>query len=142
MRLLRRLFRTHAHALLAEVADLDRVVATERRTFGRCVGAEEQAGGRIEDWIGRERRFLGNDVQGRGDEAAAHGATQGQAVDRMPAQRDLRGEVVAVVGVLLVAAGDVGFQRSEEHTSELQSLMRISYAVFCLKQKKQKNKSP
>src|SRR3546814_1832610 len=27
--------------------------------------------------------------------------------------------------------------RSEEHTSELQSLMRISYAVFCLKQKKQ-----
>src|SRR3546814_6760079 len=27
-------------------------------------------------------------------------------------------------------------QRSEEHTSELQSLMRISYAVFCLKKKK------
>src|SRR3546814_7037202 len=30
------------------------------------------------------------------------------------------------------------FHRSEEHTSELQSLMRISYAVFCLKKKKQK----
>src|SRR3546814_7519536 len=30
--------------------------------------------------------------------------------------------------------------RSEEHTSELQSLMRISYAVFCLKKKKQINK--
>src|SRR3546814_8514338 len=30
--------------------------------------------------------------------------------------------------------------RSEEHTSELQSLMRISYAVFCLKKKKQHNK--
>src|SRR3546814_1853579 len=29
------------------------------------------------------------------------------------------------------------FRRSEEHTSELQSLMRISYAVFCLKTKKQ-----
>src|SRR3546814_9242609 len=29
-----------------------------------------------------------------------------------------------------------GFPRSEEHTSELQSLMRISYAVFCLKKKK------
>src|SRR3546814_3114591 len=29
-------------------------------------------------------------------------------------------------------------QRSEEHTSELQSLMRISYAVFCLKKKKNK----
>src|SRR3546814_5323436 len=30
---------------------------------------------------------------------------------------------------------DAGIERSEEHTSELQSLMRISYAVFCLKQK-------
>src|SRR3546814_7964845 len=30
--------------------------------------------------------------------------------------------------------------RSEEHTSELQSLMRISYAVFCLKKKKNKTK--
>src|SRR3546814_4545790 len=30
--------------------------------------------------------------------------------------------------------------RSEEHTSELQSLMRISYAVFCLKKKNHKNK--
>src|SRR3546814_7102602 len=34
-------------------------------------------------------------------------------------------------------APDLHQQRSEEHTSELQSLMRISYAVFCLK--KQKN---
>src|SRR3546814_9497501 len=31
-------------------------------------------------------------------------------------------------------------ERSEEHTSELQSLMRISYAVFCLKKKKAKEK--
>src|SRR3546814_6338860 len=32
-------------------------------------------------------------------------------------------------------------RRSEEHTSELQSLMRISYAVFCLKKKKTQNRS-
>src|SRR3546814_5375797 len=32
----------------------------------------------------------------------------------------------------------VGSYRSEEHTSELQSLMRISYAVFCLKKKNRK----
>src|SRR3546814_7533462 len=32
-----------------------------------------------------------------------------------------------------------GQERSEEHTSELQSLMRISYAVFCLKKKNNKN---
>src|SRR3546814_3652707 len=31
--------------------------------------------------------------------------------------------------------------RSEEHTSELQSLMRISYAVFCLKKKKNRNRA-
>src|SRR3546814_5198292 len=31
------------------------------------------------------------------------------------------------------------YERSEEHTSELQSLMRISYAVFCLKKKTQEN---
>src|SRR3546814_4547494 len=41
----------------------------------------------------------------------------------------------------VVALPDVGrlsrhHRRSEEHTSELQSLMRISYAVFCLKKKK------
>src|SRR3546814_5779841 len=34
------------------------------------------------------------------------------------------------------AEGKPGSRRSEEHTSELQSLMRISYAVFCLKKKK------
>src|SRR3546814_4583659 len=34
----------------------------------------------------------------------------------------------------------VGLDRSEEHTSELQSLMRISYAVFCLKKKKTQSK--
>src|SRR3546814_6529545 len=33
-----------------------------------------------------------------------------------------------------------GLERSDKHTSELQSLMRISYAVFCLKKKKKKHK--
>src|SRR3546814_9056449 len=33
---------------------------------------------------------------------------------------------------------NISFWRSEEHTSELQSLMRISYAVFCLKKKNKK----
>src|SRR3546814_8113712 len=36
--------------------------------------------------------------------------------------------------------GDAFARRSEEHTSELQSLMRISYAVFCLKKKKKTTK--
>src|SRR3546814_7373931 len=39
-------------------------------------------------------------------------------------------------GIVLTPARRLTFTRSEEHTSELQSLMRISYAVFCLKKKK------
>src|SRR3546814_6774412 len=39
------------------------------------------------------------------------------------------------VGTKLKLAQQLGRHRSEEHTSELQSLMRISYAVFCLKKK-------
>src|SRR3546814_1410492 len=42
----------------------------------------------------------------------------------------------------LAALREIGFHRSEEHTSELQSLMRISYAVFCLKKKKKKKNKP
>src|SRR3546814_7819090 len=49
--------------------------------------------------------------------------------------RDLRGHQM---GARRSGRGDP--DRSEEHTSELQSLMRISYAVFCLKKKKQINK--
>src|SRR3546814_4852468 len=45
------------------------------------------------------------------------------------------GELMKAKGI----APDTCFTRSEEHTSELQSLMRISYAVFCLKKKKQSN---
>src|SRR3546814_5767463 len=44
--------------------------------------------------------------------------------------------VIAVAGALLGLL--LAIIRSEEHTSELQSLMRISYAVFCLKKKKHK----
>src|SRR3546814_6234913 len=40
------------------------------------------------------------------------------------------------------AGDDVFYVRSEEHTSELQSLMRISYAVFCLKKKTTNHKIP
>src|SRR3546814_3637633 len=46
---------------------------------------------------------------------------------RGPSRRGMRG-----------VAGD---RRSEEHTSELQSLMRISYAVFCLKKKKKEKRN-
>src|SRR3546814_3591527 len=43
------------------------------------------------------------------------------------------------VGMIDASATRSAAMRSEEHTSELQSLMRISYAVFCLKKKKKKH---
>src|SRR3546814_8491869 len=61
--------------------------------------------------------------------------------DEMQAQM---GEHVLYMVAMFGLEGHSGFsasyarQRSEEHTSELQSLMRISYAVFCLKKKKHK----
>src|SRR3546814_10375202 len=67
---------------------------------------------------------------GMGDDAAA-----AQAFDFGPV--DLRGQMVRDVEA--AQFGDVVI-RSEEHTSELQSLMRISYAVFCLKKKKNNKK--
>src|SRR3546814_3571915 len=45
--------------------------------------------------------------------------------------------IIQPMAVWLWIGGGVIAFRSEEHTSELQSLMRISYAVFCLKKKKQ-----
>src|SRR3546814_7818004 len=48
----------------------------------------------------------------------------------------LAGKVDGVAAAARRLATDRAVARSEEHTSELQSLMRISYAVFCLKKKK------
>src|SRR3546814_5444360 len=46
--------------------------------------------------------------------------------------------VVSNAEVVKAYLGEASEERSEEHTSELQSLMRISYAVFCLKKKQKK----
>src|SRR3546814_1828573 len=48
-------------------------------------------------------------------------------------------QVAGALGVVQQFGGRRAAVRSEEHTSELQSLMRISYAVFCLKKKKKIN---
>src|SRR3546814_6564463 len=53
-------------------------------------------------------------------------------LDPLAHQLEARGEDGAVILHLVLVPAPT---RSEEHTSELQSLMRISYAVFCLKKK-------
>src|SRR3546814_5451066 len=68
---------------------------------------------------------------------AGHALAVQQGVDldaAGPGLRLLQPELAEVGKLLLL--GEAGVDRSEEHTSELQSLMRISYAVFCLKKKK------
>src|SRR3546814_6334717 len=51
--------------------------------------------------------------------------------------------ILRIGGVMMMVFGvAIGGMRSEEHTSELQSLMRISYAVFCLKKKTQMIQQP
>src|SRR3546814_5263338 len=70
--------------------------------------------------------------------AVAGNVEVADAVQEFSAFRKQAGGGMHATGVLL-AAGATDVMRSEEHTSELQSLMRISYAVFCLKKKKNHN---
>src|SRR3546814_956782 len=77
------------------------------------------------------------------------GKVDGDGAVPVPVQAVARGRVLDVVaGQIAMPPADTGdivhaplpvfvqYERSEEHTSELQSLMRLSYAVFCLKKKK------
>src|SRR3546814_10372451 len=97
----------------------DHLAARGRDTRHRF--ARRQAGG--DDIL--DHQHLGAGVDG---EAAAQFEGAGRALD------EDRG--LAERAAHFVADDDA---RSEEHTSELQSLMRISYAVFCLKKKKKYN---
>src|SRR3546814_10474709 len=77
-------------------------------------------------------------------------ATTSLMGEQVPARQRLKGryEVLPSPGssmpcrVALTLASASVASRSEEHTSELQSLMRISYAVFCLKNKKTHTTTP
>src|SRR3546814_8620346 len=60
----------------------------------------------------------------QGEVLLVHGAAGGVGLNAVELGRELGATVIGTVG---------SDERSEEHTSELQSLMRISYAVFCFK---------
>src|SRR3546814_3270750 len=88
--------------------------------FGRLTGAALDNRGTFGFVFGYDRRVIGTFRH-----THAHDQQDGQRnIDQRlgPADRD-------------AACDEKGCYRSEEHTSELQSLMRISYAVFCLKKK-------
>src|SRR3546814_3149798 len=65
-------------------------------------------------------------------------AAMAERVTSLPREAIVRASISGRGALILVRDLDEACAvRSEEHTSELQSLMRISYAVFCLKNKKQ-----
>src|SRR3546814_9508123 len=102
-----------------------------RRDAGEGVGTR-----RAGEANGRGRRILF--VIGVEDEDAVEGALDGRH-DFIFLRRNAEGHAQEIARVAeVVARIDEGLAeriRSEEHTSELQSLMRISYSVFCLTKK-------
>src|SRR3546814_3198329 len=114
---MRHSFPSRSSADLGAAAGLDVVLhhlAARRGAVALAHGAGPDAAGDAADdgvlgvhAVGEEERQVGREV-----------------VDLHPARQ------------VVLDDGEAVAQRSEEHTSELQSLMRISYAVFCLKKKK------
>src|SRR3546814_2477488 len=100
------------------------------------IAAEERPGGgaRLDEPAGFGKAEIGRDAPVRAImEAGRNGALppalhMGVGFEQRGFQRRLTPRLRGQAGI-----------RSEEHTSELQSLMRISYAVFCLKKKKPKD---
>src|SRR3546814_4679508 len=82
-------------------------------------------------------RFAGRHFQGRPEICAVDADGRRLAIFEESREPGLEGKIE-----LTGASNALSDKRSEEHTSELQSLMRISYAVFCLKQKSQENNKP
>src|SRR3546814_5135925 len=71
-----------------------------------------------------------------GGEAAEHGVDRSGSGEELVLERGQQDAELQAAYRRHLARRQALLGRSEEHTSELQSLMRISYAVFCLKKKK------
>src|SRR3546814_1846596 len=111
---------------------------------------------RISDWSsdvcssdlsGKPADIIAKMVDGAVKKFAKENALLSQlfVIDNKTPIADVVAKAGKAAGTTITLKDFVRFQlgegRSEEHTSELQSLMRISYAVFCLKKKKQYIKS-
>src|SRR3546814_1609615 len=120
------------HALVNE----RRVGIVERRDL-EAIPVEHQPGPTIGEVANRLLLQFGEELVGRTEGVVDH---LRQASGRpLPLRRGEALPVKAVVpdlGAVVEQAFVALLLRSEEHTSELQSLMRISYAVFCLNKKK------
>src|SRR3546814_7130214 len=100
--------------------------ALGRHLVGRCLGEERLTASRLGD---KALLRLARIPCMQGDLDLAHTDRRAQRFGHCPAE-------VESTSLWVPPRGSHAGGRSEEHTSELQSLMRISYAVFCLKKKK------
>src|SRR3546814_3354323 len=89
---------------------------------------------RLREWDEDRHAALGEELTEKVRTAAKEGEAVGALGQSKPSVREMFEGVFKEPDWRVIEQ-----RRSEEHTSELQSLMRISYAVFCLKKKKPKN---
>src|SRR3546814_8353627 len=116
---------THDCFTIAELMEYEAMGLTPRGEGARAI---------LDGWTAKDGRLPVNPSGGLKSKGHPIGAT-GVSMHVMTAMQ-LRGEAgdMQMPGARLGGIFNMG-GRSEEHTSELQSLMRISYAVFCLKKK-------
>src|SRR3546814_8676677 len=116
---------SHADTALA-LAEAGFVVAAPTHTGDNC--RDDSAVG-TSDWLVDRSRHISRVTDFMTDSWTNHARLDGERVG-------VFGLSAGATTALIVMGGvpDLG-RRSEEHTSELQSLMRISYAVFCFKKK-------
>src|SRR3546814_8922235 len=105
---------SHASPALAFSIPAEPQVLAAARSLAARIGADQAISRAVLNATMREH-FGGSDAEGRWSVRDAHAALE--------------------LAQVLFLADESELVRSEEHTSELQSLMRISYAVFCLKKK-------
>src|SRR3546814_3628722 len=89
----------------------------------------------VRETSGAERHFIVSAASFRSSAPAAPGSSFAIGKVRDVSGGGVEQPLVATATRTWQLSRDVGATRSEEHTSELPSLMRISYAVFCLKNK-------
>src|SRR3546814_3809161 len=112
------------------------MAGTTDRTKPTCVRFRTDDDGVIRTWPDRPPELPPLMANALAPVDAAHADFQGNTRFLLPA-RAAKGQEEPVFANIPIDTFAMPMDRSEEHTSELQSLMRTSYAVFCLKKKTQ-----
>src|SRR3546814_3602917 len=103
-----------------------------RRRLDRVVEGAVVLDETVQDAIGFQQRAVDHDARTEVDDVERGALQPGRVVG---VDHEARHGIVIGARRFTGTDEDIVLVRSEEHTSELQSLMRISYAVFCLKKK-------